>query len=238
MSKLAVNIDHVATLREARKTFEPEPAAAAIIVEQAGADGLVMHLRQDRRHIQERDLRITKEIVHIPINLEMAATEGLKTIAMNVQPSTVTLVPERMEEISTEGGLNLTSAFPYLEQFIADLKSRIDDVSLFIDPHREQIELAKKLKATSVELNTSLFSAASSETVQKGELLKIRNAAAYANELDLKIRAGHGLNYVNVKSIARIPCIFEFSIGHSIISKAVFTGLYNAIKEMASLIKD
>lgn len=235
MKKLGVNIDHVATLRQARKTFFPNPAHAAREAEKAGADGITLHLREDRRHIQDSDLPEVRKACRLPINLEMALNPGIVRIALKFRPEKVCLVPERRREVTTEGGLNLLANLQKLKKVIPELKKKKIEVSLFIDPDSEQIQCAAHLKADAVELHTGTY-ADSKGRARKRELMRIRQGARLAWSLGLKVNAGHGLDYKNVKPIAKIPQIEELNIGFSIISRAVFTGLPEAVKTMKSLI--
>ncbi len=237
MPELAVNIDHVATIREARKTFEPDPLWAASIVEQAGADGLVMHIRQDRRHIQERDVQLVSELIRIPINIEMAATEANLALALKYRPRTVTLVPESAEEVTTEGGMNLLEKKSYYSRFVHALRERIEDVSVFIDADPAQIQAATEISATSVELHTGVYAERFGKADVIQEIKSLSEMASQARSAGLKVRAGHGLTYLNVSKIAAISDISELSIGHSIIARAVFTGLQQAVKDMIMLTK-
>jgi pyridoxine 5-phosphate synthase len=236
MPKLAVNIDHIATIREARKTNEPDPIYAALMVEQAGANGLVLHLRQDRRHIQERDLEQVMNLIRIPVNLEMAATQEMIGIALRYHPQTVTLVPETPEEVSTEGGLDIASDPSRYRETIATLKQTIPEISLFIDPDPLQIRVASEIGADSVELHTGEYAEAEDSKIRCAYLTSLQSSAELAHELSLAVRAGHGLTYLNVGEIAAIPSIFELSIGHSIISRSVWVGLQKAIQDMLMLI--
>ena len=237
MPRLGVNIDHVATLREARKGKLPDPVAAAVVVEMAGADGIVCHLREDRRHIKDKDLYLLKDVVKTHLNLEMAATEEMVKIALDVLPDMVTLVPERREELTTEGGLDVVRHFDYLEEVVEMLRQQGIVVSLFIDPEIQQIKSAARLGADYVEIHTGLYANAEDLGSALDELEKIRSMAAAAAKLGLGVSAGHGLNYQNVREIARIPQIEELNIGHSIVSKAVMVGMERAVREMLELIK-
>jgi len=237
MPKLMVNIDHVATLREARRTFYPEPVYAAGICELAGASGIIVHLREDRRHIKDRDLRLIREVVHTKLNLEMAATDEMVRIAKEIRPDMVTLVPERREELTTEGGLDVYALLEKIKGVLESLKESGIAVNLFVDPEERQIEAAKRALSDMVEIHTGLFSEARSEIERKKELEKIVNAAKKAKDLGFSVNAGHGLHYDNVKDVASIPYIDELSIGHSIIARAVFVGLERAVKEMIALIE-
>lgn len=244
-AKLNVNIDHVATIREARKTIEPSIIAAAVICEQAGADGITVHLRGDRRHIQDRDIELLREVVTTYLNVEMAATDEMVGIAERIKPDAVSLVPESANEISTEGGLDVIGNFETVKSAVKRLEDAGIFVSIFIDPNIEQIDAAKGAGAGQVELCTAEYAeltlssrAAHGEGAQKAavEVDRIRTAAAHAKSLGLIVAAGHGLTYRNVAALAAIPEITEFNIGHNIISRAVFVGLDQAIKEMVKAI--
>jgi len=237
MPKLSINVDHVATLREARKSFEPDPVVAAVTAELAGADGITIHLRQDRRHIKDRDLRILREVIKSSLNLEMAATQEMLEKALEVKPDMVTLVPEREGEITTEGGLNVQDNYDNLSKIIPQLQINGILVSLFINPEIDSIKVAAKLKTDFVELNTSKYSEAKNLGEKIEELEKIERMIELAYKLSLGINAGHGLNYKNIVEIARIKHIDEFSIGHSIVSRAVLVGFERAVKEMMELVK-
>lgn len=233
---LGVNIDHVATIREARKTFEPDPVMAATLTILGGADGITVHLREDRRHINDRDLRLLREVVPCELNLEMAATEEMIQIATNIKPDLVTIVPEKRHELTTEGGLNVLENREYLENVIKRLKDSQISVSLFINPEILDIEVSKELGADMVEIHTGLY-ANSKGFKQKEELFRIVESAKMGNRIGLFVNAGHGLTYYNVASIASIPDIRALYIGHSIISRAVLVGLTKAVKEMKEIIK-
>ncbi len=239
--RLGVNIDHIATVRQARRTFEPSPVFGALIAQQAGADQITLHLREDRRHIQDRDLELIKELVNIPVNLEMAPTEEMKRIALRVKPDRVTLVPERREEITTEGGLDVAGNKEYLKEYIKVLKEGGIEVSLFIDPERSQVEASAEVCADAVELHTGTYANlwnAHSFDKAKEELERLRSAGRLARDLGLKVYAGHGLTYQNVKEILELRDIIEeLNIGHSIIANAVIFGLERAVKEMLEIIK-
>ena len=236
MPRLSVNIDHIATLRQARKGAEPEPVAAAVLAELAGADGIIAHLREDRRHIQDRDLRLLRQIVQTKLNLEMAATEEMQNIALDVRPNIVTLVPEKREELTTEGGLDAASRVDALRSYVGRIQEADIPVSLFIDPDEDQIAAAKKTGAVWVEIHTGAYANAKNEFEREKEFEKIIEAANLAASLGLRVGAGHGLNYVNVKQIAQIPEVEELNIGHSIISRAALVGLERAVTEMRELI--
>ena len=230
--KLGVNVDHVATLRQARKTIEPDPVWAAVEAELAGADGITIHLREDRRHIQERDLKILREVVRTKLNLEMAPTKEMVKIACSVMPDTVTLVPERREEITTEGGLDIASMLGKIRKTTESLKSCKIRVGAFIDPDIRQIEVCKKINFDHIEINTGKYSEAKDSVAAEKELITIRNSVVDALDNDIKVNAGHGLNYKNVVDIVKIDGIEELNIGHSIIAKSVFVGIRRAVEEM------
>ena len=245
-AKLNVNIDHVATIREARKTIEPSIVTAAVICEQAGADGITVHLRQDRRHIQDRDIELLREVVTTYLNVEMAATEEMLAIALQTKPDAVSLVPESPNEITTEGGLDVVGNFENVKNVAAKLKEAGIFVSIFLDPDLEQIEAASGAGAQQVELCTAEYAemtlsarAAHGDGAQKAasEISRIAQAAAHAKKLGLIVAAGHGLTYRNVGALAAIPDISEFNIGHNIISRSVFVGLNQAVREMSEAIK-
>ncbi len=236
MPRLSVNIDHIATLRQARKGIEPDPIAAAVLAELAGAWGIIAHLREDRRHIQDRDLRLLREIVQTKLNLEMAATEEMQRIALEVKPDFSTLVPEKREELTTEGGLEVASRVDFMKSYISRLQQAGITVSLFIDPDEKQIAASKKSGADWVELHTGAYANAKTEKDRDREFVKITEAARLAAGLRLRVGAGHGLNYVNVQRIAGIPEVEELNIGHSIISRAALVGLERAVREMRTLI--
>lgn len=235
--KLAVNIDHVATLREARGESEPDPVIAAGICELAGAEGIVCHLREDRRHINDRDLKLLRDIVKTKLDLEMAATEEMIKIALKTSPDIVTLVPEKRQELTTEGGLNLKNDKSKYKDVIEQLHSKKIPVSLFIDPEPMNVDAAVELNADIIEIHTGTFANAKSEKDSITELSKIAVTARMASELGIIVTAGHGLNYFNAASLKSIPEIREISIGHSIISRAVFTGLHKAVEDMLKILK-
>ncbi len=235
--KLGVNIDHVATVREARKTVEPEPVAAAVLAELGGADGITIHLRADRRHIKDRDLKLLRQVVKTRLNLEMAATEGMIKIALEVKPDQVTLVPEKPNEVTTEGGLDVDGNLEHISRAVERLKEGGITVSIFIDPDPVQVKAAKEAGADFIEIHTGLYADATTEKEQKAEYKKIVEAAQLAQNLGLRVNAGHGLNYRNVKPIASIPGIEELNIGHSIVARAVLVGMERAVREMKELLK-
>ena len=236
MARLSVNVDHVATIREARRITEPDPVTAAAIVELAGADGIIVHLREDRRHIKDRDLRLLKQTVKSKLNLEMASTQEMITIALEVKPDMTTLVPEKREELTTEGGLDVNMNREVIENSVALLKGGGIVVSLFVDPDIDQIEAAHRVGADYVEIHTGTFCDAKDRIEEGKELDRILTAVKMAGELKLGVNAGHGLNYLNIKRLLGINEIEEFSIGHSIISRALFVGLDQAVREMIELI--
>ncbi len=236
MPRLSVNIDHIATIRQARKGVEPDPVAAAVLAELAGAEGIIAHLREDRRHVQDRDLRLLREIIQTKLNLEMAATDEMQRIALEVKPNIATLVPEKREELTTEGGLEVASRTDFMKSYISRLQQGGIVVSLFIDPDDNQIAAARKSGADWVEIHTGAYANAKTEKDREREFVKIAEAAKLAGSLGLRVGAGHGLNYVNVRKIARIPEVEELNIGHSIISRAALVGLERAVREMRALI--
>lgn len=236
MTRLGVNIDHVATLRQARGGKEPEPIAAAMLVESAGADGIVVHLREDRRHIQDRDLRLLRQILKTRLNLEMAPAAEIVNIAIDVKPDLVTLVPERRAELTTEGGLDVIKLKDSLKKVVAKLHKNDIDVSIFIDPDTMQIEAARDIGATIIEIHTGRYANASSRKEAEMEMEEILNSAMFAKGIGLSVSAGHGLNYRNVREIACMQEIEELNIGHSIISRAVLVGLEKAVLDMKKLI--
>jgi pyridoxine 5-phosphate synthase len=244
-AKLNVNIDHVATIREARKTIEPSIITAAVICEQSGADGITVHLRQDRRHIQDRDIELLRDVVTTYLNVEMAATDEMTSIALRTKPDAVSLVPENPNEVTTEGGLDVVGNFDNVKTAVEKLKAAGIFVSIFIDPDKSQIEAASRAGAQQVELCTAEYAeltlssrAAHGEGAQKAsaEISRIAAAADHAKDLGLIVAAGHGLTYRNVGSLAAIPAITEFNIGHNIISRSVFVGLNQAVREMIDAI--
>jgi len=236
MARLAVNVDHVATIRQARGTAEPDPVTAAALAELAGAEGIIVHLREDARHIQKRDLILLRKTVKTKLNLEMAATEEMINIAKEVKPDLVTLVPERREELTTEEGLNVKSKKEYLSNVIKDLKANEIKVSLFINPDPIHIKVAKDLNADYIEIHTGFFCDNYNNKRGETELEKIKEAVKVASELGLTINAGHGINYYNIKPLLKIKEIEEFSIGHSIIARAVIVGIERAVREMYEII--
>ncbi len=234
MKKLSVNLDHIATLREARKENFPDPVQAAILCEIGGADGITVHLRQDRRHIKERDLELLRRTIKTELNLEMAPTKEMLNIALTYKPDWVTLVPESPEEVTTQGGLDLLKTYSVVKEVIDRLKDGGIKVSLFIEADKTQIEKAKELKAMAIEINTDLYT---KDIKNRDKYLKeIKEASEYASSLSLLVRAGHGLNYHNIIPLLKIKEIEEFAIGFSIIARAVYVGLKEAVYEMKRLI--
>jgi pyridoxine 5-phosphate synthase len=238
MAGLAVNIDHIATLREARKIDFPDPVAAAVLVELAGADGIVVHLREDRRHIRDRDLKILRKVVQTKLILEMASTNEMIGIALDIQPDLVTLVPERREELTTEGGLDLIMHKNAIAETVDTLQNHGIPVSIFIDPDPDQIKIAHQINATMVEIHTGIFCEAKTLKNSNQAFSNIVDAAKLAHKLKLGLNAGHGLCYNTIKAFKGLHEIDEFSIGHSIVSRAVLVGMERAVKEMLALIKD
>jgi pyridoxine 5-phosphate synthase len=233
---LGVNIDHVATLRQARGTSYPDVIEAAAVAERAGADAITVHLREDRRHIQERDVEQLAEVLQTRMNLEMAATEEMLEIASRVGPQDCCLVPEKRQELTTEGGLDISSNLSYLKDYCAALKDAGSRVSLFIDADLVQLDAARETGAPVIEIHTGHYADAVTADTRAEELDKIRRAVEYGQELGLQVNAGHGLDYYNVKEIAAIAGIRELNIGHSIVSRAIFSGLHEAVAEMKRLI--
>lgn len=235
--RLAVNIDHIATIREARKTDEPDPVAAALLCELGGAQGITVHLRGDRRHIQDRDVELLKKTVTTHLNIEMASTTEMVRIAQTIKPQQVTLVPERKDEITTEGGLDVVLHSGNVEKTVVQLRDAGMDVSIFVDPDLEQIRQCHKLRAPKIEINTGKFADAWRSGNWPSELEKIATAARAAKKLGMVVLAGHGLTYRNIDAIATVPEIEELNIGHSIISRAALVGLERAVREMAELMR-
>jgi pyridoxine 5-phosphate synthase len=236
MPELGVNIDHVATLRQARRTYEPDPVHAAVLCELAGADGITIHLREDRRHIQDRDLAMLRQMVTIKLNLELAASSEIVQIACRTKPDQATLVPEKREEITTEGGLDVAAHRAAVAEAVQRLKGADIYVSLFLDPDPRQIELAKELEADAVELHTGQYALAKG-TAQVEQLGSLIEAGKLIRRLGLGLHAGHGLNYHNVQAVAQIDDMHELNIGHAIISRAVMVGMERAVREMKELMK-
>lgn len=235
--RLGVNVDHVATVREARKERRPDPVAAGLIAEEAGADQITAHLREDRRHIQDRDIRQLREMVQTELNLEMAATDEMVGIALSVRPDTVTLVPEKRQELTTEGGLDVVGSSARVAEVVARLRGAGIRTSLFVDPDLRQVEESLRVKAEAVEIHTGRFASAEGAEAVQGELDRISDAAALAVKLGLGACAGHGLDYRNVHRVAAIVPLTELNIGHSIVSRAVLVGMGAAVAEMVARIR-
>jgi len=238
MAVLSVNIDHVATIRQARGIDIPDPVAAAVLAELAGARGIICHLREDRRHIQDRDLALLKEVVKTRLNLEMAATEEMKGIALGTRPFMSTLVPEKREELTTEGGLEVAGAKDRLGPYIKALQAGGIKVSLFIDAKEEQVRTSAELGAEYIELHTGHYADAGTEAEARRLFVQIARMAELGQELGLHVHAGHGLNYRNIHRFVDCPLIEEYSIGHAIIARAVLVGLERAVMEMVDLVRD
>jgi pyridoxine 5-phosphate synthase len=237
MARLMVNIDHVATLREARGINYPDPVYAAGIAEMAGASGIIVHLREDRRHIKDRDVLILRDVVRTKLNLEMAATPEMVEIACGLKPDMITLVPEKRKELTTEGGLDVVKFSDKLKKVIEKVREKGIKVSLFVDPVEAQITAAHKMNADMVEIHTGAYSDAKSDRIREKEFKKVVASVIMGKKLGLGVNAGHGLHYHNVHEIAAIREIDELSIGHSIIARAVFVGLDRAIRDMLELMK-
>ena len=236
MIALHINIDHVATVRQARQISEPDPVTAAGLVELAGADGITIHLREDRRHIIDRDVRILRETIQTRMNLEMAATAEMFAIALDIRPDIVTLVPEKREEVTTEGGLDITGAAEIMHKGIAQLRGAGIRVSLFIDPNPEQIKASQKAGAEDVELHTGCYANAENSEERDREYQRLVSAAELAHQEKLQVNAGHGLNYINTQRICGLPHLRELNIGHSIVSRAIFVGISQPVQEMREII--
>ncbi|MFC5076520.1 Pyridoxine 5'-phosphate synthase [Vibrio thalassae] len=234
---LGINIDHIATLRNARGTKYPDPVHAAEIAERAGADGITIHLREDRRHILDRDVRILRETIQTRMNLEMAVTDEMIDIALTTKPEFVCLVPEKREELTTEGGLDVKGQLERIKAATEKLTAAGIKVSLFIDADREQIDAAKAAGAPFIELHTGHYADAETEEDQQDELKKIAAGASYAADIGITVNAGHGLTYHNVAPIAALPEIYELNIGHAIIGRAVFDGLHKAVADMKAVME-
>lgn len=237
MAKLGVNIDHVATIRQARGGVEPDPVAAAALAELAGADGITIHLREDRRHIQDRDLKLLRQTVKTKLNLEMAATAEMVEIALSVKPDMCTLVPEKRQELTTEGGLDVRIAMQAIAEVVEKLQNGGIVVSLFVDPDSDQVKASSKVGADYIEIHTGTFAEAKDWKAEQAELERIENAVKLGAKLGLGINAGHGLNYTNIRKVTALGGIEEFNIGHSIISRAVLVGFDRAVRDMVDLIK-
>jgi pyridoxine 5-phosphate synthase len=232
---LGVNVDHIATLRQARGTNYPDPVYAASVAEHAGADGITVHLREDRRHIQDRDIHVLKQTLHTRMNFEMAVTDEMIAIACDVKPAFCCLVPEKREELTTEGGLDVISQLEKITEAVTKLAAVGTQVSLFIDADKGQIDAALASGAPFIEIHTGQYADATEESVQQSELARLTDGIKYAHSIGLKVNAGHGLNYFNVKPIAAIEEIIELNIGHAIIARAVIDGLDKAVRDMKAL---
>jgi len=235
MAELGVNIDHVATIRQARRTYEPDPVWAAVLAELGGADGITIHLREDRRHIQDRDLTVLRETVTVKFNLELACDEGVLQLACQVRPDQATLVPEKREEVTTEGGLDVVSNREPVARAVDRLRDAGIIVSLFLDPDPSQIDVAAELGAHAVELHTGQYALAKGAQQQQ-ELAKLVAVGKQITDLGMTLHAGHGLNYQNVKPISAVACMHELNIGHSVVSRAIMVGMERAVREMKTLI--
>ncbi len=237
MAKLGLNVDHIATVRQARGGVEPDPVTAAAMGELAGAEGITIHLREDRRHIQDRDLEILRRTIKTKLNLEMAATQEMVRTALRIKPEQVTLVPEKRQELTTEGGLDVILNLKSISDAVKRLREDGIVVSLFVDPHQEQIKAANKSGADYIEIHTGAYAEANNWKSQEHELEAIDTAIKLARKVGMGVNAGHGLNYVNIKALAAIGGIEEYNIGHSIISRAMLVGLDRAVRDMVELIK-
>ncbi len=235
--RLFVNVDHVATLREARKTIEPDPLAAALLAEQAGADGITIHLREDRRHIQDDDVFRIREKINTVLNLEMAAVAEMVQIAFKIKPYQVSIVPEKRQEITTEGGLDVISQKEHLKKVRETLQPKDIRFSLFVDPDLKQVDAAREVGAESIEINTGGYTELKDKTAIQQELEKIKGASRHAAQLGLRVFAGHGLTRENVVAIAAVPEIEELNIGHSLVSRSVYYGLERAVQDMIQAIR-
>jgi pyridoxine 5-phosphate synthase len=232
MIRLGVNIDHVATVRQARRAKEPDPVAAAALALLGGADGITIHLREDRRHIQDRDLLVLREVVPTGLNLELACSDEIVTIAVRSKPDQATLVPEKRQELTTEGGLDVVGNYAQVEGATRSLQQAGIPVALFIDPDLRQVDASRRLGVTAVEFHTGAYAEAGTPAGAATNLQQLSKAAAHALGLGLHVHMGHGLNYLNVKPIVRIPSVEELNIGHSIVSRAVLVGMVQAVRDM------
>ncbi len=237
MLRLGVNIDHVATVRQARRAKEPDPVHAAVLAELGGADGITVHLRGDRRHIQDRDVEVLRQTVRTRLNIEMATTQEMTRIALTVKPAQVTLVPERREEVTTEGGLDVVLNSVQIRPAVKTLQEAGIEVSLFVDPELEQVKEAHKLDARAIEINTAAWSDAADARVREAALRKVTDAARLGRKLGLQVHAGHGLDYRNVGEIAALTEITELNIGHAIVARALLVGMERAVREMAEAMR-
>ena len=235
--RFTLNIDHIATIRNARGETQPDPVTAALVAEQAGVDGIVVHLREDRRHINERDVRLLRELITTKLDLEMAATDEIIKIACDVGPELATIVPEKRQELTTEGGVNVIDNINLFKNSIKTLHDAEIEVSLFIEPDIDQIDAASEINSDYIEIHTGVFANALSEEEQFDELERIRIAAKHAKKLGLGVNAGHGLNYQNIKVFREVPDIDEVSIGQAVVARSVFVGIKEAVQEMIRLIR-
>jgi len=236
MPRLGVNIDHVATLRQARRAPEPDPVHAAVLAELGGASGITVHLRSDRRHIQDRDVEILRQVVRTRLNLEMAASQEMQRLALTVKPDQVTLVPERLDELTTEGGLDVVLNSVQLRPVVKTLREGGVEVSMFVDPDLEQVKESHKLDARAIEINTAAYAEARDERARETALRKVVDAARLARKLGLGVHAGHGLTYGNVGALSAVSEITELNIGHNIVARAVLVGMERAVREMVGAI--
>lgn len=237
MPVLCVNVDHVATIRQARHGIEPDPVTAAAMCELAGAVGIIMHLREDRRHVQDRDIDMISRTIQTDFHFEMAATDEMQQIALRINPTTVCLVPEKREELTTEGGLNCTEQQKRLTEYIAPLQEKGIGSSLFIDADAAQIKAAKTIGAEYVEIHTGHYADATTRSEKKAEFARIVDGIKMSQDLGLKVNLGHGLNYVNILDFAEVPGIIEYSIGHSIMSRAIYVGIDRAVRDMVEIVR-
>lgn len=235
--RLSVNIDHFATLREARRASEPEPALVALLAEQAGARGITTHLRSDRRHIKERDLEILRKVIKTKLTLEMAATEDMKKVALRIEPDTVCLVPERPEELTTTGGLDVRANRKALAPYVRALAKSEIRVSIFVDPELKQIDACRELGAPQIEIHTGIYADLEPGLAQDKALADVRKAAAYGHKLGIEVTAGHGLDYKNVGAMIALPEITELSIGFSIVARSAVVGVSQAVREMVDALQ-
>jgi pyridoxine 5-phosphate synthase len=235
--RLGVNLDHVATVRQARRAQEPDPVAAAVLAILGGADGITVHLREDRRHIQDRDVRLLRSTVTTRLNLELAAVDEIVALACEIKPDEATLVPERRQELTTEGGLDVVTHQKTVARAIESLQAAAIEVALFVDPDDRQIEAARRLGVKAVEIQTARYAEARTAADRERELTQLRETAGYARQHGLHVHLGHGLNYTNVQAVARIAGVEELNIGHSIVSRAVLVGMERAVREMKEAIQ-
>lgn len=236
MARLSVNVDHVATVRQARKAFEPDPVTAALNAELAGADGITVHLREDRRHIQDRDVFILRKTVKTSLNLEMAATQEMLGVCLEIKPDMITIVPEKRQELTTEGGLDVRKNMEPLKKFVQTVREAGIAVNLFIDPVPDAVKYSHRIGSTGVEIHTGAYADAKTEAGREAELKRIYDSVVLSRRIGLKTHAGHGLDYANVKEVAAMKEIEEFAIGYSIISRSIYVGIGEAVKEMKRLV--